>query len=38
LQGFVDEVLKSAKKAEQDRKPEDLRDDFPEAQKEANYI
>jgi hypothetical protein len=38
LQGFVDEVLKSARKAEQDKMPEDPKGDFPEAHKEVNYI
>jgi hypothetical protein len=38
LQGFVDEVLKSAKKADQDKMPEEPKGDFPESHKEANYI
>jgi hypothetical protein len=35
---FADEVLKSVKPAEQDKKPEEPKDDFPEAHKEVNYI
>jgi hypothetical protein len=38
LQGFVDEVLKLAKKAEQEKKIEDLKCDFSKARKEVNYI
>jgi hypothetical protein len=38
LKGFVDKVLKSTKKVEQDKKPKDPKGDFPEAQKEVNYI
>jgi hypothetical protein len=38
LQGFAIEVLKSAKKVEQDKKPGDPKGDFPEAHKEINYI
>jgi hypothetical protein len=38
LQGFADELLKIAKKANQEKNPEDPNCDFPEAQKEVNYI
>jgi hypothetical protein len=38
LQGFVDEVLKTAKAVNQEKKPEDSKNDFPEASKEVNYI
>jgi hypothetical protein len=38
LQGFIDEVLKTTKKVNQEKKPEDLKGDFPEAHKEVNYI
>jgi exonuclease III len=38
LQGFTDEVLKAAKKADQEKKPEESKGDFPEAHKEVNYI
>jgi hypothetical protein len=38
LQGFVDEVFKTAKKVDQEMKPEDPKGDFPEAHKEVNYI
>jgi hypothetical protein len=38
LQGFVDEVLKTAKKADQEKKLEDPKGDFPKANKEVNYI
>jgi hypothetical protein len=31
-------VLKTAKKADQEKKPEDTKGDFPEAHKEVNYI
>jgi hypothetical protein len=34
LQGFTDEVLKTAKAADQEMKPEDPKGDFPE----VNYI
>jgi tRNA G10 N-methylase Trm11 len=37
LQGFTDEVLKSSKKAKQEKK-EDPKSDFPEARKEINNI
>jgi hypothetical protein len=38
LQGFTDEVLKTAKGADQEKKPEEPKGDFPEAHKEVNYI
>jgi hypothetical protein len=38
LQGFVDEVLKLARMAEQEKKSEDLKSDFPKAHKEVNHI
>jgi hypothetical protein len=38
LQGFVDKVLKSAKKADQDKKPKEPKGDFPKSHKETNYI
>jgi hypothetical protein len=38
LQGFADEVLKMAKPADQEKKPEDPMGDFPEAHKEVTYI
>jgi hypothetical protein len=38
LQGFVDEVLKTAKGADQEKKPEEPKGDFPKAHKEVNYI
>jgi hypothetical protein len=38
LQGFADEILKSAKKVNQDKKPEDPKGSFSEARKEVNYI
>jgi hypothetical protein len=38
LQGFIDEVLKTAKKADQEKKPKEPKGDFPEAHKEVNYI
>jgi hypothetical protein len=34
--GFIDEVLKSAKNADQDKKPEDPKGDIHEAHKEVN--
>jgi hypothetical protein len=37
-QGFANKVLKSSKKAEQEKKAEDPKNDFPEARKEINYI
>jgi hypothetical protein len=36
LQGFTNEVLKMAKKANQEKKPKDPKGDFPEAHKEVN--
>jgi hypothetical protein len=38
LQGFAYEVLKSAKKVEQDKKLEDPKGNFPDSHKEVNYI
>jgi hypothetical protein len=38
LQDFADEVLKTCQKADQEKKPEDPKGDFPKAQKEVNYI
>jgi hypothetical protein len=38
LQGFANEVLKMAKKTDQEKKPEDPKGDFFEAHKEVNYI
>jgi hypothetical protein len=38
LQGFVDEVLKTAKMADHKKKPEDPKGNFHEAHKEVNYI
>jgi hypothetical protein len=38
LQGFTDEVLKTTKGADQEKKPEEPKGDFPEAHKEVNYI
>jgi hypothetical protein len=38
LQGFTDEVLKKAKKANQEKKLEEPKGDFREAHKEVNYI
>jgi hypothetical protein len=38
LHGFADEVLKTAKGADQEKKPEDPKGDFPEVHKEVNYI
>jgi hypothetical protein len=38
LQGFIDEVLKIAKGANQEKKPKEPRGDFPEAHNEVNYI
>jgi hypothetical protein len=37
LQGFIDEVLKMAKGANQEQKPEKPKGDFPEAHKGVNY-
>jgi hypothetical protein len=36
LQGFTNEVLKMAKKANQEKKPKDPKGDFTEAHKEVN--
>jgi hypothetical protein len=38
LHGFVDEVLKVAKWDDQEKKPEEPKCDFPEANKEVSYI
>jgi hypothetical protein len=38
LKGSVDEILKTAKLADQEKKQEDPKGDFPEAHKEVNYI
>jgi hypothetical protein len=38
LQGFVDEVLKTAKLVDQEKKAEDPKGDFPDAHKEVNYF
>jgi hypothetical protein len=38
LQGFTDEVLKTAKGAHQAKKPEEPKGNFPKAHKEVNYI
>jgi hypothetical protein len=38
LQDFTDEVLKTATKANQEKKPEDPKDDFPTTHKKVNYI
>jgi hypothetical protein len=38
LQGFANEVLKTAKLDDQEKKPEDPKGDFPEPHKEVNYI
>jgi hypothetical protein len=38
LQGFTYEVLKIAKMADQEKKPEEPKGDFPEAHKKVNYI
>jgi hypothetical protein len=38
LEGFVDEVLKTAKGAEKEKKPKEPKGDFLEAHKEINYI
>jgi hypothetical protein len=38
LQGFVDEVLKTAQPANHEKKPQDPKGDFPEVHKEVNYI
>jgi hypothetical protein len=36
LQGFTDEVLKTAKKVDQEKKPEEVKGNFPEAHKKVN--
>jgi hypothetical protein len=38
LQGFIDGVLKTDKKADQEKKPKEPKGDFPKAHKEVNYI
>jgi hypothetical protein len=38
LQGFVDEVLKTAKGADQEKKPKEPKGDFPKTHNEVNYI
>jgi hypothetical protein len=38
LQGFTDEVLKTAKGVDQEKKPKKPKGDFPKAHKEVNYI
>jgi hypothetical protein len=38
LQGFADDILKMAKGADQEKRTEELKRDFPEAHKEVNYI
>jgi hypothetical protein len=38
LQGLADEVLKTVKKVNQEKKPDDPKSDFPKAHKEVNYI
>jgi hypothetical protein len=38
LQGFTDEVLKTAKRADQEKKPEEPKGDFSEAHKEVKFI
>jgi hypothetical protein len=38
LQGIIDDLLKMAKKADQEKKLEDPKRDFPKAHKEVNYI
>jgi hypothetical protein len=38
LLGFTDEVLKTTKKGDQEKKPIEPKSDFPEAHKEVNYI
>jgi hypothetical protein len=37
LQGFADEVLKMAKKVNQEKKPNEPKNDFPEDHKKVNY-
>jgi hypothetical protein len=38
LQGFTDEVLKTAKGADQEKKPKESKGNFLKAHKEVNYI
>jgi hypothetical protein len=38
LHGFIDEVLKMAKKDDQEKKPREPNCDIPKAHKEVNYI
>jgi hypothetical protein len=38
LHGFVDEVLKTTKGVDQEKKPEEPKGDFPENHKVVNYI
>jgi hypothetical protein len=38
LQVFANEVLKTTKKADQKKKPDEPKGDFPEAHKQVNYI
>jgi hypothetical protein len=38
FQGFIDEVLKTAKGGDQKKKPKKPKGDFPEAHNEVNYI
>jgi hypothetical protein len=38
VQDFADEVLKTTKKVDNEKKPKEPKGDFPEAQKEVNYI
>jgi hypothetical protein len=38
LQGFADEVLKTTKKADQEKKPDEPKGDFPKDHKEVNCI
>jgi hypothetical protein len=38
LQGFADDVLKTANKADQEKKPKKQKGNFPKAHKEVNYI
>jgi hypothetical protein len=38
LQGFADEVLKTAKKADRKKNHDEPKSDFPEAKREVNYI
>jgi hypothetical protein len=38
VHGFADEVLKTTKGADQEKKPKEPKGDFPEAHQEVNYI